>query len=76
MIARGLDFDRGREVRVLLDVEREDVRFAILRRRGKLDADVAVQLPGGTLQLQWAGEGSSMWMTGPAEFVFEGEIDV
>jgi diaminopimelate epimerase len=49
---------------------------AILRRRGKLDADVAVELPGGTLQLQWRGEGSSMWMTGPAEFVFEGEIEV
>jgi diaminopimelate epimerase len=48
---------------------------AILRRRGKLDADVSVQLPGGTLQLAWVGEGSSMWMTGPAEFVFEGEIE-
>ena len=47
---------------------------AILRRRGKLGDDVAVALPGGTLQLQWAGEGLSMWMTGPAEFVFEGEI--
>jgi diaminopimelate epimerase len=47
---------------------------AILRRRGKLDGDVAVALPGGILQLQWAGEGSPMWMTGPAEFVFEGEI--
>lgn len=48
---------------------------AILRRRGKLDGDVAVTLPGGMLQLQWAGEGSPMWMTGPAEFVFEGEIE-
>jgi diaminopimelate epimerase len=48
---------------------------AILRRRGKLGDDVAVTLPGGTLQLQWAGEGSPMWMTGPAEFVFEGDIE-
>ena len=48
---------------------------AILRRRGKLDDDVAVTLPGGMLQLHWAGEGSTMWMTGPAEFVFEGEIE-
>jgi diaminopimelate epimerase len=46
---------------------------AILRRRGKLGDDVAVTLPGGALHLQWAGEGSPMWMTGPAEFVFEGE---
>ncbi len=48
---------------------------AILRRRGKLGDDVAVTLPGGTLQLQWAGDGSPMWMTGPAEFVFEGDIE-
>jgi diaminopimelate epimerase len=48
---------------------------AILRRRGKLDDDVAVTLPGGTLQLQWAGDGSAIWMTGPAEFVFEGDIE-
>ena len=46
---------------------------AILRRRGKLDADVAVDLPGGTLQIHWNGPGESVWMTGPAEFVFEGE---
>jgi diaminopimelate epimerase len=49
---------------------------AILRRRGKLDDDVAVELPGGTLQIQWAGPASRLWMTGPAEFAFEGEIDV
>ena len=46
----------------------------ILRRRGKLDADVAVELPGGTLQVQWQGVGLPVWMTGAAEFVFEGEI--
>jgi diaminopimelate epimerase len=49
---------------------------AILRRRGKLDDEVSVELPGGTLQVQWAGPGSRLWMTGPAEFAFEGEIDV
>jgi diaminopimelate epimerase len=49
---------------------------AILRRRGKLDAAVAVELPGGSLQIQWDGEGAALWMQGPAQFVFEGEIDV
>jgi diaminopimelate epimerase len=49
---------------------------AILRRRGKLDDEVSVELPGGTLQIQWAGPGARLWMTGPAEFAFEGEIDV
>jgi diaminopimelate epimerase len=49
---------------------------AILRRRGKLDDEVTVELPGGTLEIQWAGPGSHLWMTGPAEFAFEGEIEV
>ena len=49
---------------------------AILHRRGKLDDEVAVELPGGTLLIQWAGAGSRLWMTGPAEFAFEGEIEV
>jgi len=48
---------------------------AVLRRRGKLDAAVAVELPGGTLQIQWDGEGKPVWMRGPAQFVFEGEME-
>jgi diaminopimelate epimerase len=48
---------------------------AVLRRRGKLDASVAVELPGGTLDIHWDGENAPLWMTGPAEFVFEGEIE-
>ena len=47
---------------------------AILRKRGKLDADVAVELPGGELEIHWDGPGAPVWMTGPAAFVFEGEI--
>ena len=45
---------------------------AILRRRGAVDADVRVDLPGGTLHIHWDGPGHSLWMTGPAAFVFEG----
>ena len=48
---------------------------AVLRRRGKVDASVAVELPGGTLQIDWPGEGHELAMTGPAEFVFEGVYD-
>lgn len=47
---------------------------AVLRRRGKLDAATTVQLPGGTLEIRWDGGTAPVWMTGPAEFVFEGEI--
>jgi diaminopimelate epimerase len=46
---------------------------AVLRRRGKVDASVAVELPGGTLQIDWAGDDQPLAMSGPAEFVFEGE---
>jgi len=47
---------------------------AVLRRRGKLDAEVAVDLPGGELQIQWPGGDAPIRMTGPAEFVFDGEL--
>ncbi|MGA9334984.1 MAG: diaminopimelate epimerase, partial [Rudaea sp.] len=46
---------------------------AILHRRGKLDAQVAVALPGGTLDIRWDGDDNVVWMTGPATFVFDGD---
>jgi diaminopimelate epimerase len=48
---------------------------AVLRRRGKLDADVAVELPGGILQIHWTGADAAVTMSGPTHFVFEGEYD-
>ena len=45
---------------------------AVLKRRGDVDNDVEVTLPGGTLAIQWQGPGHPLWMTGPATFVFEG----
>lgn len=47
--------------------------MAVLRRRHEVDAQVQVDLPGGTLQIDWAGPGERLWMTGPATFVYEGE---
>ena len=41
---------------------------------GALKSPVKVSTRGGELQIVWAGEGSSVMMTGPAEIVFEGEI--
>ena len=46
---------------------------AVLRRRGKLDAEVRVALPGGELAIRWEGPGHTLWMSGAATFVFEGE---
>ena len=37
---------------------------------------VTVNLPGGSLVIDWNGPGKSLYMTGPAEFVFEGQLEV
>lgn len=47
--------------------------MAVLRRRGLVDAEVRVDLPGGSLAIAWPGPGHTLWMRGPAAFVFEGE---
>lgn len=41
-----------------------------------LGTQVAVDLPGGQLQIEWQGEGEPVWMTGPATTVFTGEISL
>jgi diaminopimelate epimerase len=33
-------------------------------------------LPGGLLIVRWAGPGSEIWLTGPAETVFEGTVEI
>jgi diaminopimelate epimerase len=49
---------------------------AIGRRQGLLDAEVRVDLPGGTAYVSWAGPGEPVWLTGPAATVFSGTIDI
>ena len=44
------------------------------RLRGLLDSKVTVHLPGGDLEIEWAGEGHSVNMTGPVSSVYEGQI--
>jgi diaminopimelate epimerase len=41
-----------------------------------LDAEVSVELPGGTLQIRWAGPGQPVWMTGDAMTAFEGSTEL
>ena len=41
-----------------------------------LDENVQVILTGGTLNIKWRGEGEPVYMTGPAQTVFEGNIDL
>lgn len=45
------------------------------RIRGLLAPTVRVGLPGGDLMVEWQGLGQDLWMTGPAESVFHGEIE-
>ena len=49
---------------------------AVGRKWGLLQERVNVNLPGGQLVVQWSGEGEPVWMTGPAESVFEGRISI
>jgi diaminopimelate epimerase len=49
---------------------------AIGRRWGLLAENVAVELPGGTLQVNWPGPGSPLWQTGATAAVYEGYIDL
>ncbi|WP_395667918.1 diaminopimelate epimerase [Rhodoferax sp.] len=45
-------------------------------RLGLIDSSVQVHTHGGVLTIAWAGLGASVWMSGPATTVFQGEIDV
>ena len=42
---------------------------------GYCDEDVVVNLLGGSLRINWAGEGKHVFMTGPATEVFSGNIE-
>jgi diaminopimelate epimerase len=46
---------------------------AVLMRRGRVARQVAVELPGGTLEIEWPSYDAPLTMAGPAAFVFEGE---
>ena len=44
--------------------------------RGLLDSPVKVNTRGGVLEIAWTGEAQPVFMTGPAQSVFDGEIEV
>jgi len=44
--------------------------------RGALDSPVTVHARGGELRIAWAGAGRAVLMSGPAQTVFEGEIEL
>ncbi|MFD0738817.1 diaminopimelate epimerase [Lysobacter koreensis] len=46
---------------------------AVLMRRGRVDREVTIAMPGGDLQVSWPSDDAPLAMAGPAAFVFEGE---
>lgn len=46
------------------------------RRLGLLDAQVRVDLPGGSLTVNWDGDGAPVYLLGDAIHVFDGEIEI
>ena len=46
------------------------------RLQGLLDERVTVRLPGGELVISWPGNERTVWMTGPAQRVFDGRLNL
>ena len=46
------------------------------QQSGQLGEEVAVQLPGGQLMVSWRGGAEPVWLTGNAELIGEGTIDL
>jgi diaminopimelate epimerase len=49
---------------------------AVGRRHGPLAEEVNVDVPGGRLIVRWPGPGEPIWLTGPAETAFAGQVEV
>jgi diaminopimelate epimerase len=49
---------------------------AVGRKAGRLAGSVSVTLPGGVLEVAWAGPGQHLWLQGPAVVAFEGEVEI
>jgi len=49
---------------------------AVGRDQSLLEEKVEVHLRGGRLMVSWTGAGEPVWMSGPAEQVFEGYVDL
>jgi len=50
--------------------------MAVGRRHGPLAEEVNVDVPGGRMIVRWPGPGEPIWLTGPAETAFAGQVEV
>jgi diaminopimelate epimerase len=49
---------------------------AVGRHHGPLAEEVRVDVPGGRLIVRWPGPGEQIWLSGPAETSYEGQVDL
>jgi diaminopimelate epimerase len=49
---------------------------AVGRNLGLLGPEVDVHVPGGRLGVHWEGPGHRIWLTGPAEVAFTGQVEI
>lgn len=49
---------------------------AVVRQRGLIDPEVRLEVRGGELRVNWAGRGEHIWLSGPAEVSFEGQVEL
>ena len=49
---------------------------AVARRRGLIEAQVRIEVRGGELRVNWEGPGEHIWLSGPAQISFEGQVEV
>lgn len=49
---------------------------AVLTGRAKKDTEITVHLPGGDLIIEWSSETGHVFMTGPAELVYSGSLEM
>ena len=49
---------------------------AVARSLGLVGPDVDVHVRGGRLGVHWPGPGHALWLTGPAETAFVGQVEI
>ena len=50
--------------------------LAVTSRLNLCDKEAEIQLPGGSLDINWPSHDGSIFMSGPAKFVYSGNIDI
>ena len=68
------DFTQKVNVGFLQALSRSEARLRVYER-GAGDEAVEITMHGGKLRISWAGPGYHVYLTGPAEVVFEGTVE-